>query len=112
MGEYENKRERRPLWRRVRDRYDRATLQYCRMESMGARRLVIQGCREILEYGRSRICLGVRDPDVCRLSICGHELSCLSYHADAVIVEGDVRAVYLSCGEPDERGDEGRETEA
>lgn len=60
---------------------------------MGACRIVVQGCRDILEYGRETICLAVDDPDIDRLIVCGGELVCLSYHPDAVIIEGNIQTI-------------------
>lgn len=85
--------ERRPIWQRMKDEYGRATLRCCRAEIMGCSRMTVQGCREILEYGRCCIRLSVCDPDVRELVVCGEELVCLSYHPDAIMIEGRIRAV-------------------
>lgn len=81
------------LWRRVRAHCEHATLRMCRMELMGNERAVVQGCEEILEYGRERICLSVRDPEVARVVIGGTGLVCLSYHPDAVVVKGNISSI-------------------
>lgn len=87
------------LWRRMRREYDRALLHCCRMEMMGRRRLVVQGCRDILEYGRTRIRLAVCDAEIGSLLVCGGELNCLSYHPDAVVIEGEIDTVCFCSGE-------------
>ena len=80
---------------RIRAEYDRATLAVCRLEARGCRRLVVEGCERILDYGECCICLAVRDPDARRLTIRGRELRCLSYHPSAVIIEGRVEAMVF-----------------
>ena len=95
------------LWQRLRRKYDSATLQCVRAELMGRQRLVLQGCREILQYEPECIVLAVRDPDVSAVCIAGEELLCLSYHADAVVVEGCIESVML-CRHGKERSDRTR----
>lgn len=95
MGHEQGRRE--PLWRRMRAEYDRVTLNCCRIEAMGSRRVLVQGCEEILAYGRECICLGIRDPDVRVLAINGRELVCLTYHPDAVVVEGEICTLRFCC---------------
>ncbi len=89
---------RSPLWRRIRAEYDRATLTCCRVEMMGCCQMTIQNCTEILEYGRECIRLAIRDPDARQIMICGRELLCLSYHPDAVMIEGCIDSVTF-CNE-------------
>lgn len=78
---------------RLRSEYDRATLALCRIEAMGSRRLVIEGCEAIVDYGETCICLAVRDPDARQLMVRGRNLRCLSYHPNAVVIEGRVEAL-------------------
>lgn len=87
--------ERRPIWQRMKDEYERVTLRCCRIEIMGCSRMTVQGCREILEYGRCCIRLSVCDPDARELAVCGEELVCLSYQPDAIMIEGRIRTVNL-----------------
>ena len=90
--------DRPPLWQRMRDEYGRATLRCCRTEIMGISRMTVQGCKEILEYGRRCIRLSVCDPDVRQMVICGEDMVCLSYHPDAVMIEGCIRTVsFCDC---------------
>lgn len=95
------RRERRSLWKRIKAEYGRATWLCCRAEITGGSRMTVQGCREILEYGKCLIRLSVCDPDVRELAVCGEELVCLSYHPDAVMIEGRIRAVELRGGTAD-----------
>ena len=81
-------------WRRLRRRYDHAVLRYVRGELSG-RRLVLYGCREILTYGRECIVLSVEDAEVCAVCVVGRRLLCLSYHSDAVVIEGEICDVRL-----------------
>ena len=92
-GKQTDASHRPPLWQRIRAEYDRATLSCCRVEMMGCGQMLIQSCTEILEYGRERIRLAVRDPDARQLVICGSELICLSYHPDAVSIKGCICTV-------------------
>lgn len=85
---------------RMRAEYDRATLAVCRVEARGCRRLVVEGCERILDYGECCICLAVRDPDARCLLVRGRDLRCLSYHPSAVIIEGRMEAVLWCDGEP------------
>ena len=98
----QERQKRESLWRRMRREYDRALLHCCRMEMMGRHRLVVQGCQDILEYGRTRIRLAVCDAEIDSLLVCGCELSCLSYHPDAVVIEGEIGTVCFCSGEGSE----------
>lgn len=84
---------------RVRRHYECVTLKKCRMEVTGGGRVIVQGCEEILEYGRERIRLSVCDPDLVCVVVDGHELTCISYHPDAVVIEGAVCSVCLCRAE-------------
>lgn len=83
------------LWKRMRQKYDRATLRTCRMEIMGNRSVLLQGMYEILEYGHGQIHLGVEDAAVESIVITGRDLVCLSYHADGVLVEGTIDNILM-----------------
>lgn len=97
----ERERRTRPsVLARVRAECDRATLAVCRIEARGCRRLVVEGCERILDYGECCICLAVRDPDARYLVVRGRDLRCLSYHPNAVILEGRMEAVLWQDGEP------------
>ncbi len=72
------------------------TLRVCRAELTGGRNVLIQGCRDIVCYDPTCISLQVEDPDIGFLSVHGTSLVCLSYHADAVVIEGEIREVTLS----------------
>ena len=87
------KEERMALWRRIRETYDRVTAGGCRSEVIGCSRLTLQGCEEILEYGCRCIRLAVKDPDMRQVIVCGEELLCLSYHPDAIQVQGKIHCV-------------------
>ncbi len=91
----EQKQKRVSLWRRMRDRYDCAMGHCLRGEMQGCRQLTLQGCEKILEYGNRRIRLALRDPDACEITVLGEELICLSYHPDAVVVEGRIYHIVL-----------------
>lgn len=78
---------------RMKAEYDRATLAVCRVEARGCRRLVVEGCERILDFGECCICLAVRDPDARRLVVRGRGLRCLSYHPGAVVIEGRMETV-------------------
>ncbi|MBR5615442.1 MAG: YabP/YqfC family sporulation protein [Clostridia bacterium] len=93
----EKQEGRGPLWKRVRDRYDRVTGRCLRGELQGCRQLVLQGCEKILEYGNCRIRLSLRDPDACEIVVCGRELVCLTYHPDAVVVQGMIHYISFCC---------------
>ena len=94
MSKKQEHKERRPsLVARMREGYERATLAVCRVEARGCRRLIVEGCERILDYGECCICLAVRDPDARRLLVRGRELRCLSYHPSAVIIEGRMDAL-------------------
>ena len=97
----EQKERRVPIWKRMRDHYDRATGRGLRGEMQGCRQLTLQGCEKILEYGNRRIRLALRDPDACEITVLGEELVCLSYHPDAVVVQGVIRHISF-CGEDKE----------
>ncbi len=92
-----NKGEGESLWRRVCRRYDRLLLHNCRCESLSNRFFTVQGCCDIVEYGRECILLAVRDPDVGQVCICGRNLLCLSYHPDAVQIRGEIFSVTFGC---------------
>lgn len=93
-------KQRKPLWQKMRDDYGRATLRCCRVELMGRSRMTVQGCTEILEYGKKCIRLAVSDPDARELVVVGKGLVCLSYQPDAVMIEGCVHALRLcDCAE-------------
>ena len=102
-----SKRNGESVWRRLACGYDRLLLRNCRCESMGNRLLTVQGCCEILEYGRECILLSVRDPDVETLCICGRDLLCLSYHPDAIQIRGEISSVAFGCGEGGKGGVDG-----
>lgn len=91
------RKERGSLWRRLREQYDRATGRGLRGEMQGCRQLILQGCEEILEYGKCRIRLALRDPDACEIIVVGRELVCLSYHPDAVVVQGRIQQITFYC---------------
>lgn len=90
---------------RLRRAYDRLTLCVCRAELTGGRNILIQGCRDILCYDPTCISLQVEDPDVGVLTVRGTSLVCLSYHADAVVIEGKIREVVLE-GQQERNGGE------
>ena len=92
MARSERKKS-KPLWRRMRDEYDSALGRCCRAQLAGGGGLVLQGCEEILEYGQTCICLRVRDPQIERVIVCGVNLVCLSYHPDAVELQGCIECV-------------------
>ena len=88
-----------PLWRRMREKYDCAVGRWCRAQMTGGSSIVLQGCEEILEYGPTCICLRVRDPDIERVVVCGVGLVCLSYHPDAIEVQGCIDCIrYVRFG--------------
>lgn len=96
-------KQRKPLWQRMKDDYDRATLRCCRAELMGCSRMTVQGCTEILEYGKQCIRLAVCDPDARELVVCGEGLVCLSYQPDALMIEGRVHALRFCDGAGSEK---------
>jgi hypothetical protein len=98
MSRMRKKTKQQPLWQRMRQAYDRVTGQGLRGELQGCRQLTLQGCERILEYGEHRIRLLLRDPDVCDITVLGKQLVCLSYHADAIVVQGLIRQIVLSDG--------------
>jgi sporulation protein YqfC len=67
-----------------------------RCELMGGRRLLIQGCRLILDYSEERICLAVRDGVIGEMVIGGEHLRCQSYHPDAIVIVGDIEKIELN----------------
>ena len=97
----EEGRRRESLLRRIRCGYDCVMLNHVRMEITGGERVLIEGCQEILEYGRGRICLSVRDARVRSIAVVGSNLRCLSYHPDAVVIEGELESVCF-CAEDGE----------
>lgn len=96
------KKERGLLWRRLQEQYDRALGRGLRGEIQGCRQLILQGCEEILEYGKCRIRLSLRDPDACEIIVSGRELVCLSYHPDAVVVQGRIQQITYCCEQKEE----------
>ena len=86
-------RNKRSLWRRVRQTYDRTTLSVCRLLCTGGGSMTVQGCTDILEYGKTCIRLSVCDPDIGEVAVCGRNLLCLSYQPDAVRIEGDIDSI-------------------
>ena len=96
-------KQRKPLWQRMRDDYGRATLRCLRAELTGCTRMTVQGCTEILEYGRQCIRLAVCDPDVRELVVCGEGLVSLSNQPDALMIEGRVHALrFCPCAGQEE----------
>lgn len=101
--ENKNHAKKRSLWGRVRQTYGRATLSVCRLLCTGGGSMTVQGCTDILEYGRTCIRLSVCDPDVSGVAICGRDLVCLSYQPDAVRIEGEIRTIrFCRCGEEEQ----------
>ena len=99
------KREGESVWQRLRQGCDRVLLRNCRCESLSNRLLTVQGCCDIVAYGRECILLAVRDPDVREICICGRDLLCLSYHPDAVQIQGEIFSVTLDSGEHVKEGE-------
>ena len=96
-----SKEERTPLWRKMQEHYERATLSVCRVLCTGCGSMTVQGCRDILAYGDTCIRLAVCDPDARQIVILGEELLCLSYHPDAVRIKGRIRSVCFCCSDAD-----------
>ena len=67
-----------------------------RGEMTGGGRLLIQGCRSILDYHEDRICIAVRDGTVEQVVVWGRKLRCQSYHPDAVVIVGDIENIELN----------------
>ncbi len=103
-----NNEARSSLWCRVRRACADFAQRGSRAELVGCRHLTLQGCDAILDYGRECIRLSVKDPDVCEVIICGKDLVCLSYHPDAVLVQGVIYGITL-CRDKN-RGTEERST--
>lgn len=93
-----SKKAKQPLWQRMRQAYDRVSGQGLRGELQGCRQLTLQGCERILEYGEHRIRLLLHDPDMSNITVIGNQLVCLSYHADAIVVQGIIRQIMLCDG--------------
>lgn len=95
-----DKTARQTLRARLRHAFCVATGSRCRLESDGAKSLVVQGCCGIEVYRRDCIVLLVRDPDFSRLCIGGADLFCHSYHEQGVRITGQLRQI-LYCGADD-----------
>lgn len=63
------------------------------MEIVGNRRLEIDGCRGIIEYGSQKICLRVARMKV---TICGCDLLIRVMTGDSIILEGVITGVEFS----------------
>ncbi len=91
----ETKEKKMPLRARLRKIFCLATGSHCRIEMLGGREMIVQGCCGIEEYTPCSITLRVRDPDYVFLHICGRALLCSSYHTDAVQLCGEICALEL-----------------
>ena len=63
-----------------------------RVEIRGQNRLLLQGCRQILQYGEREMLL---DLGKTRLRICGERLWCTSFISGALGVSGHISSVHF-----------------
>ena len=68
----------------------------CFIEIRGRNSVVVRGCRRILVYSDTKVVLKMKKDIV---SVEGKRLTCISYLAGAVSVEGFVDSVNFSRGE-------------
>ena len=68
----------------------------CFIEIRGRNSVVVRGCRRILVYSDTKVVLKTKKDIV---SVEGKRLTCISYLAGAVLVEGFVDSVNFSRGE-------------
>ena len=73
----------------------------CFIEIRGRNSVVVRGCRRILTYSESRVTLRLRNE---ALEVTGKRLTCISYLAGAVAVEGLVDSVSFLRREGEENG--------
>ena len=71
----------------------------CFIELRGRNQLVVRGCRRIVVYTPTKIILKLKRE---LLEVCGKRLSCITYLAGAVTVEGLVDSVAFLRGEREE----------
>jgi hypothetical protein len=83
------------LSKRVRGAFREAVGRDCRGELTGRRRLLIQGCERILDFDEACIRLSLRDGEVDEMIIRGRALYCQSYHPDAIVIIGEIKAIEL-----------------
>ena len=67
----------------------------CRCELTGRRRLLIQGCGTILDYGDTCVRLAMQGGEMTEMVIGGEALRCQSYHPDAIVVVGRIARIEL-----------------
>ena len=67
-----------------------------RCELTGGRRLLIQGCRLILDYNEECIRLAMCDGVIGEMVIGGEHLRRQSYHPDAIVIVGDIENIELN----------------
>lgn len=84
---------------RVRAALEGVIFQGCRGELTGRRRLMIQGCDRILDFGERCIRLSMREGEVREMAIQGESLRCLSYYPDAIVIVGVIEHIELLGGE-------------
>lgn len=65
----------------------------CMIEMRGRNTLTVGGCRRILTYSKEEISLLTKDGV---LSVTGRDLTCISYFATDVGIEGDIAALRFS----------------
>ena len=69
----------------------------CYVEIRGRNCVRVRGCRRIISYSPVRVILKMKRDVIC---VCGKKLTCLTYFAGAISVEGIVDSVsFLRGGE-------------
>lgn len=83
----------RRLWDRLARRG--ALSLACRCELTGRRRLLIQGCGSIVDYGDGCVRLAMQGGEMEEMVIGGEALRCQSYHPDAIVIVGRIARIEL-----------------
>lgn len=99
MDSKKSKNKKRPLMERLAVDHDvppELLSGGCFIEIRGRNSVVVRGCRRILAYSDTRVALKTRRETV---TVTGKRLTCISYLAGAVSVEGLIDSVEFLRGE-------------